>query len=126
HEAVVVLWLISLPFGKFFHIIERPATVGIELYWRSGKDTEQRTCPRCGKPFAPAHFVSDLKRTLHDIGQDYSVTRTPATASAAPGATPTSTSQPDIWWQDFCPDCKRIMRGEANMAALGRNGNQFL
>ncbi|HEX8983759.1 MAG TPA: hypothetical protein VF792_13375 [Ktedonobacterales bacterium] len=128
HEAVVVLWLISLPFGKFFHIIERPATVGIELYWRSGKDTEQRTCPRCGKPFAPAQFVSDLKRTLHDIGQDYSVTQSqaPAAASAAPSATPTPTGQPDIWWQDFCPDCKRIMRGEANMAALGRNGNQFL
>ncbi|HLJ82509.1 MAG TPA: hypothetical protein VKT52_13545, partial [Ktedonobacterales bacterium] len=31
HEAVVVFWLISLPFGKFFHILERPATVGIEL-----------------------------------------------------------------------------------------------
>src|SRR5262249_33743039 len=38
HEAVVVFWLISLPFGKFFHIIERPATVGIELYWRTGED----------------------------------------------------------------------------------------
>jgi len=31
HEAVVVLWLISLPFGKFFHLIERPATTDI---WR--------------------------------------------------------------------------------------------
>ncbi len=44
HEAVVVLWLISLPFGKFFHIIERPATVGIELYWRTGEDSTQATC----------------------------------------------------------------------------------
>jgi hypothetical protein len=32
----------------------------------------------------------------------------------------------EVWWQDFCPDCKRVMRGEANMAALGRDGNQFL
>ncbi len=32
HETVVVLWLISLPFGKFFHLVERPATVGIELH----------------------------------------------------------------------------------------------
>lgn len=31
HETVVVLWLLSLPFGKFFHLLERPATVGIEL-----------------------------------------------------------------------------------------------
>ena len=46
HEVVVVLWLISLPFGKFFHIIERPATVGIELYWRTGEAAEPHKCPR--------------------------------------------------------------------------------
>ena len=44
HEVVVVLWLISLPFGKFFHLIERPATVGIELYWRTGEGTEMQRC----------------------------------------------------------------------------------
>jgi hypothetical protein len=130
HEAVVVLWLISLPFGKFFHIIERPATVGIELYWRAGHDSPQRACPRCGQAFAPAHFISDLKRTLNDIGQDYYITSSPDASSAddaaqrggADAAVPAS----DVWWQDFCPDCKRVMRGEANMAMLGRNGNRFL
>jgi hypothetical protein len=117
HEAVVVLWLISLPFGKFFHIIERPATVGIELYWRTGKDGPQHACPRCGQQFAPVRFVGDLKRTLASIGQDYSVTGQRDSQSETASQT---------WWQDFCPDCKRVMRGEANMAALGRNGNRFL
>jgi hypothetical protein len=133
HQAVVVFWLISLPFGKFFHIIERPATVGIELYWRTGKDGPQRACPRCGQPFAPVRFVNDLKRTLADIGQDYFVTRSVAapvqparTQADAPEEEYSMRLDTDVWWQDFCPDCKRVMRGEANMAALGRNGNRFL
>lgn len=127
HEAVVVLWLISLPFGKFFHIIERPATVGIELYWRASEDSAQHTCPRCGTPFAPARFIADLKRTLDDIGQDYAVTPEPAPAPEPqrPVAQSASVAR-DAWWQDFCPDCKRVLRGEANLAAFGRDGNQFL
>lgn len=125
HEGVVVLWLISLPFGKFFHIIERPATVGIELYWRVGEDSEAHHCPRCGKAFAPALFISDLKRTLGDIRQDYAVTRERRARTATQTAAQASAEQ-YTWWQDFCPDCKRIMRGEANLAALGRDGNQFL
>jgi hypothetical protein len=142
HEAIVVLWLISLPFGKFFHILERPATVGIELYWRATEDAAQRECPRCGQPFAPALFIHDLKLTLDDIGQEYYVAPDSAPAPVSPrrararvAATPAAPTARDaaredlaqtIWWQDFCPDCKRVMRGEANMAALGRDGNQFL
>jgi hypothetical protein len=124
HEAVVVLWLISLPFGKFFHIIERPATVGIELYWRTGEDSEPAVCPRCGERFAPARFIQDLKRTAFDIGQNYAVA---ADGAAPEGATTDrdAATRP-TWWQDFCPDCKRIVRSEANLAALGRDGNQFL
>ena len=129
HEAIVVLWLISLPFGKFFHIIERPATVGIELYWRAGEDSAAHHCPRCGQAFAPAQFISDLKRTLDDIGQDYAVTdavQPPARVSSAQVAAAQRAAAQFTWWQDFCPDCKRVMRGEANLAALGRDGNQFL
>ncbi|HLY32032.1 MAG TPA: hypothetical protein VKQ36_13460 [Ktedonobacterales bacterium] len=133
HEAVVVLWLISLPFGKFFHIIERPATVGIELYWRTGEDTQPHTCPRCGQAFIPERFISDLKKTLYAVGENYAIQRdgaTPAatsaaTTSATPPATPPAPTH-GLWWQDFCPACKRIMRAEANLAALGREGNRFL
>jgi hypothetical protein len=133
HEAVVVLWLISLPFGKFFHIVERPATVGIELYWRTGADTPAHTCPRCGAAFIPARFVHDLKRTLAAVGEDYAVRDLPragATAATTPAmsSAPAPAASPDeqVWWQDFCPACKRILRAEANLTALGRGGNQFL
>src|SRR5213082_1277696 len=137
HETVVVLWLISLPFGKFFHIIERPATVGMQLYWRTGEDTEMEHCPRCGEPFAPVRFIQDLKRTLYDVGENYTIREAPTavgevrpmgetrmvlapkpeTASDVEKATST------LWWQDLCPACKRVMRAQANLAALGREGN---
>ncbi len=124
HEAVVVLWLISLPFGKFFHIIERPATVGIELYWRVSEDSAQAHCPRCGTAFAPVRFMTDLKLTLSEIGQHYAIQPGPPAPSTAGDASQSPTQQ--VWWQDFCPDCKRVLRGEANLAAFGRDGNQFL
>ena len=133
HEAVVVLWLISLPFGKFFHLIERPATVGIELYWRTGENTTQQRCARCGEEFAPARFIQDLKRTLYEVGEDYTIRDAPLQPFGVPGDEPPVKSTPTeelvtskLWWQDLCPSCKRVMRAQANLAALGRDGNQFL
>jgi hypothetical protein len=128
HEAVVVIWLISLPFGKFFHLIERPATVGIELYWRTGEGTAMQKCARCQEDFAPVRFIQDLKKTLYEVGENYTlradspdVTEVQPTVPAAEDKTTNS-----LWWQDLCPTCKRVMRAQANLAALGRNGNQFL
>ena len=133
HEAVVVFWLISLPFGKFFHIIERPATVGIELYWRTGDDTQKHVCPRCGQATIPERFITDLKKTLYAVNENYAIERSASELDApvAPGSSPiapTADTAPThgLWWQDFCPACKRIMRAEANLAALGREGNRFL
>jgi hypothetical protein len=129
HESIVVLWLISLPFGKFFHLIERPATVGIELYWRTGENTEMQHCARCGEEFAPARFIQDLKKTLYNVGENYTLRETPV---ELPHTSDPSTSEETppavahLWWQDMCPTCKRVMRAQANLAALGRNGNQFL
>ncbi len=133
HETVVVLWLISLPFGKFFHLVERPATVGIELYWRTGQNTAQQKCARCGEDFAPARFIQDLKRTLYEVGENYTIGDAPAQPFGVSEDEPPVKSTPAeeavvnrLWWQDLCPTCKRVMRGQANMAALGRDGNQFL
>ncbi len=133
HETVVVLWLISLPFGKFFHLVERPATVGIELYWRTGENTTQQRCARCGEEFAPARFIQDLKRTLYEVGEDYTIRDAPEQPFGVPVDEPPIKSAPaealatgKLWWQDLCPTCKRVMRAQANLAALGREGNQFL
>lgn len=127
HEAVVVLWLISLPFGKFFHLIERPATVGIELYWRTGEGTEMQKCARCGEEFAPVRFIQDLKKTLHDVDENYALPAPTLHVEAVQTqADETHAVETQLWWQDICPRCKRVMRAQANLAALGREGNQFL
>ena len=128
HETVVVLWLISLPFGKFFHLIERPATVGIELYWRTGEGTEMQRCARCKEEFAPVRFIQDLKKTLYDVGENYTLHETPVAQEN--GRMKESAAEAEttdmLWWQDLCPTCKRVMRAQVNLAALGRGGNQFL
>ncbi len=133
HETVVVLWLISLPFGKFFHLVERPATVGIELYWRTGEHTTQQRCARCDQEFAPARFIQDLKRTLYEVGEDYTIREAPSLPFGVPEDEPPIHASPaeeqatsKLWWQDLCPSCKRVMRAQANLAALGNDGNRFL
>lgn len=111
HQVVVVLWLLSLPFGKFFHIIQRPASIGVTLYQQVSQDIEhyrprpdvpKGTCARCGNVFPSAQFVTDLKGVLNDLGQDYSL------------------GDGHNTMQDYCPTCKRVMRGEAYYASLGK------
>ncbi|MGH2498383.1 MAG: hypothetical protein ACRDIV_27120 [Ktedonobacteraceae bacterium] len=41
------------------------------MYWRTGERTEIQQCARCGEEFAPVRFIQDLKKTLLDVGEDY-------------------------------------------------------
>jgi nitrate reductase gamma subunit len=36
HAITVIAALLFLPFGKFFHIFQRPAQLGVKLYQRAG------------------------------------------------------------------------------------------
>lgn len=124
HQVVVVLWLISLPFGKFFHLIERPATLGVDLYRHTEADIEMHHCPHCGQEVEPALFMRDLKRTLYEVGENYAL-RAPDT-QAASTATEDARTSSTLWWSDLCPQCKRVMKGQAHLAALDPEGNRFL
>jgi NNP family nitrate/nitrite transporter-like MFS transporter len=89
HAITVIAALLFLPFGKFFHIFQRPAQLGVKLYQKTGAEGEGALCPRCKERFASAMHVRDLKTVLPQLGFDYTV---PGTAFA---------------WQDLCPPCKR-------------------
>ncbi|HWE50306.1 MAG TPA: MFS transporter [Bryobacteraceae bacterium] len=89
HAITVIAGLLFLPFGKFFHIFQRPAQLGVKLYRSAGEQGPGAICPRCKTRFASAMHVSDLKTVLPQLGFDYSV---PGTSFA---------------WQDLCPPCKR-------------------
>ncbi len=104
HQVTVVAWLLTLPFGKFFHIIERPASIGVTLYQRVNEDEERdlgvpAPCRRCGRALPSARFVEDLKVTLSELGQRYDL--------GAAGLL-----------QDYCPPCKRVLRAQAYFGAM--------
>jgi NNP family nitrate/nitrite transporter-like MFS transporter len=89
HAVTVVMGLIYLPFGKFFHIFQRPAQLGVSLYREAGEAGPAAVCPGCGQAFASRMHIDDLDLVLGQLGFDYAV--------RGPAGT----------WQGLCPPCKR-------------------
>lgn len=92
HQATVIMTLFYLPFGKLFHIVQRPASIGVELYQKRSHEMDQAVCPRCGTMFIGQLWIDDLKDVVEQLGFDYRMEN---------GHT----------LQDYCPRCKRVMRG---------------
>ncbi len=109
HQVTVVAWFFALPFGKFFHIVERPASIGVTLYQTVNQEVDQQeapsgACRRCGERLPSAQFVTDLKESINELGMSFDL--------GAHGIL-----------QDYCPTCKRILRGEGYYRTMG---NRFL
>ena len=60
HAITVIFTLLWLPFGKFFHIFQRPAQLGVSFYKDVGQREEPAHCRRCGTPFKTRMHVEDL------------------------------------------------------------------
>ncbi|HEX6421610.1 MAG TPA: hypothetical protein VFZ77_24110 [Acidimicrobiales bacterium] len=103
HALTVILGLMYIPFGKLFHIFQRPANIGVAYYKRAGAAGAQQRCSRCGEPFASALQMADLKEVLPQVGFDYSL---PAGGS----------------YQDVCPLCRRRVVALAQSRAVGGFG----
>jgi hypothetical protein len=89
HAVTVIFTLVYLPFGKFFHVFQRPAQLSIQFYKEKGAQDGQAHCARCAAPFATMLHVSDLKRVESELGIRY---------ETAEGH-----------YQDVCPACRRKM-----------------
>lgn len=89
HAITVIAALLYLPFGKFFHIFQRPAQLGVKFYQAAGETGEPALCKRCGERFASRMHVEDLKRVLPQVGFDYRMKGVGEN------------------WQELCPACKR-------------------
>jgi len=98
HAVTVIAALLYLPFGKFFHIFQRPAQLGVKLYQDAGLADEGARCIRCGERFASRMHLDDLRAILPQLGFDY---------SGVPEASGL--------WQDLCPVCKRKTLSLAQM-----------
>lgn len=71
HAITVIFTLLWLPFGKFFHIFQRPAQLGVSFYKDVGAHSEQAHCQRCGEPFASKMHVEDLITVERQLGYRY-------------------------------------------------------
>ena len=102
HAATVIVTLLWLPFGKLFHVFQRPAQLGVGFYKDLGARGPQASCRRCGQPFASMTMVSDLTVVEQELGFRYEL--------------------PDGGhYQDVCPRCRRALFGLAQ-GALWRQG----
>ncbi len=100
HAATVIFTLLWLPFGKFFHIFQRPAQLGVKFYRDIGGQEEPAHCARCQAPFATPTHVRDLIQVEAELGYDY----------AMPGSDPGH-------YQHICPPCRRALLALAQHAA---------
>jgi len=103
HALTVILGLMYLPFGKLFHIFQRPANLGVVYYKRANEHGPQATCRRCGEPYAGTQQVDDLRDVLGQIGFDYG-------------------TDDNGNYQDTCPACRRRQVALAQSARVGGFG----
>lgn len=96
HAITVIGALLYLPFGKFFHIFQRPAQLGVKLYKAAGDAGEGAECARCGRRYAARMQIDDLESVLPPLGFDYRF-------------------GPAGHWVELCPACKRASLATAQM-----------
>jgi hypothetical protein len=103
HAFSVIVTLLYLPFGKFFHIFQRPANLGVQYYKQEGAATAQALCKRCEEPFASQMQVDDLKAVLAQLGIDQRF-------------------DDGTHYQDVCPGCRRRLLATNQLEAMEGTG----
>jgi hypothetical protein len=101
HAATVIVTLLWLPFGKLFHVFQRPAQLGVAFYKDLAESGPRASCRRCGAPHAPEPMVSDLALVERQLGFAYEL----------PGGG---------HYQEVCPRCRRALFGLAQGALWER------
>ena len=90
HAITVIAALLFLPFGKFFHIFQRPAQLGVKLYQEAGAAKTRARTARAAASASPRECTSTTCARC---------CRSSASTTPRPG--------PAGHWQALCPACKR-------------------
>jgi len=106
HAITVILFLLWMPFGKFFHIIQRPAQLGIAIYRKAGAGGPQAVCPHTEMEFTSQMQVDDLKEVTASLGFDY-------------------TRRDGKSHLDYSPQGKRALLAKAHLKAREQSGRFF-
>jgi hypothetical protein len=97
HATTVIVTLLWLPFGKLFHVFQRPAQLGVGFYKDAGERGAQAHCRRCRQPYAPLAMIRDLAAVERELGFAYEL-------------------DGDGHYQEVCPRCRRALFGLAQGA----------
>jgi nitrate reductase gamma subunit len=100
HAASVIGLLLYLPFGKLFHIVQRPLSLGVSFYKDAGQTGERAHCRRCGEDYASSMHVEDLKTVLDQLGFNFRFG--------------------EVHYQEICPKCRRRLLALNQGRAVGR------
>ncbi len=100
HAVTVIVTLLWLPFGKLFHVFQRPAQLGVSFYKDAGAHGEQARCSRCQREYASAAMIRDLITVERELGFTYEL----------PGG------DGQGHYQRVCPACRRSLFGLAQAA----------
>jgi hypothetical protein len=92
HAISVIAVFLWLPFGKLFHVFQRPAQIGARFYKAVGSDGEPARCRRCDTPFTSRMHAEDLITVERQLGFRYEC------ADPAIGH-----------YQWICPPCRRAL-----------------
>lgn len=103
HAFCVIVTLLYLPFGKFFHVFQRPAQLGVNFYKQEGAAGPQAECISCGEAFASRLHVDDLKEVLDRLGLDQRL-------------------ESGGHYQEVCPGCRRRTLARQQLEAIGGPG----
>jgi MFS transporter, NNP family, nitrate/nitrite transporter len=102
HAVTVIVTLLWLPFGKLFHIFQRPAQLGVGFYKDAAARGDRAICRRCSQPYAPAMMMRDLEIVERQLGFTYEL---------GDGG----------HYQQVCPRCRRALFGLAQGAMWQRS-----
>jgi hypothetical protein len=94
HALVVIVAMIYIPFGKFFHVFVRPLHLAVGLYRREDAKQDLVKCQICSSEFAGQMHVADLKKILRETGMNW-----------------TFDDGPVAHYADVCPSCRRRSMG---------------
>lgn len=102
HAVTVIFTFLWLPFGKFFHVFQRPAQLAVRFYKEVGREEAHERCARCGHAFTSRMHAADLIAVESRLGFDYRIPEGPAGADH---------------YQRVCPPCRRALLAAAQGAA---------
>lgn len=100
HELTVILLLLGLPFGKLFHVVQRPAQLGVTIYKAEGEAEGRLACKGCGAAFIRANQRRDLEVLWKELDLD----------GARHGGA--------VHHLDLCPRCRRRLVAKAQSTRL--------